>query len=251
MPDTSNPIVVSDLSKKELLKLITKTLHDWHGKGPELELTLPIPKHEKNTIYLVNKDDAPQSEIRIGKRGLKEDITGEFYRSGLMNFALGGHFNSRINLNLREDKGYTYGAYTGFSGSNLAGSYTASASVRTDVTDLSIVEFVNEIRQYHKDGITADELQFLKKAINQRDALKYETPGAKLNFLAQILEHDLTPEFVKQRATIVDKITAAEINKLALEHLDLDDMFMVIVGDAEVLKPKLKALGYKVKDFEV
>lgn len=250
-PAGAQLIVVSNLQQAALIESINKALSGWQGKGRELKLTLPVPSHEANTVYLVNKDEAVQSAIRVGKRGLKEDITGEFYRSGLMNFPLGGHFNSRVNLNLREDKGYTYGARSFFSGGRLTGSYTALASVRADVTDKSIVELVQEIKRYHDNGISADELIFLRKSINQRDALKYETPNAKLGFLAQILEHDLTPQFVKERSQIVDSITLEEINQLARKHLNFDDMFIVVVGDAKTLKRKLQALGYKVKDFDV
>ena len=89
-----------------------------------------------------------------------------------MNFPLGGAFNSRINLNLREDKGYTYGARSGFSGGKLSGEYRAGAEVRADVTDRSIVELIREIKAYAQDGISVDELLFMRNAITQRDALK-------------------------------------------------------------------------------
>ena len=168
-----------------------------------------------------------------------------------MNFPLGGDFNSRINLNLREDKGYTYGARSYFSADKLAGAFIASAEVRADVTDKSIIEFVNEIKNYTQNGITAEELEFMRKAINQKDALKYETPRAKLGFLAQILEHDLSPDFVKERNEIVENITAEEINALAKKHLNLSDMLTVVVGDASVLKPQLEALGYEVIDYKI
>lgn len=91
----------------------------------------------------------------------------------------------------------------------------------------------------------------MRKAINQRDALKYETPGAKLGFLAQILEHDLTPDFVNVRNKIVSTISKEEINALAKKHLNIDEMLMVVVGDAKVLKPQLEALNYKVIDLEL
>jgi len=208
-------------------------------------------KNKKNVIYLVHKDNAAQSAIRISKRSLKQDITGEYYRASLMNFPLGGAFNSRINLNLREDKGYTYGARSFFSADKLSGTYIATAEVRADITDKSIVEFVKEISGYHEKGITAEELTFMRNAINQKDALKYETPGAKLRFLAQILEHDLTPDFVKQRAEIVRTITTEEINTLAKKHLDIKEMIIVVVGNSEVLKPQLEAIGYEVINYEI
>jgi zinc protease len=200
---------------------------------------------------LVNKDQAAQSTIYIGKRSITQDILGEYYQASLMNFPLGGAFNSRINLNLREQKGYTDGARSSFSADKLSGRYTASAEVRADVTDKAIVEFVKEISGYVEHGITAEEIAFMRKAINQKDALKYETPRAKLGFLAQILEYNLTPSFVQKQAGIVDNITAAEMNALAKKHLQLDDMLMVVVGDAKTLTPQLKALGYDVVDYKI
>jgi len=243
-------IAVSDLGQAELTKSLS-ILEDWEGKADDLNLSLPEGDGKMGVIYLVNKDDAAQSAIRIGKRSMTEDITGEYYKSSLMNFALGGAFNSRINLNLREDKGYTYGARSYFNGGKLSGYYTATAEVRADATDKSIVEFINEIKDYSERGITDDELMFMRNSINQKDALKYETPRAKLAFLAQILEHDLTPDFVRQRAEIVTNITKAEINALAKKHLAVDDMLMVVVGDAKTLRPQLKALGYKVLDYQI
>jgi zinc protease len=249
-PFDSQLIVVSDLKDKALIDSLS-VFTSWQGKGDTLSLVLEQPETKAGIIYLVNKDDAAQSAIRIGKRSITQDITGEYYKSYLMNFALGGAFNSRINLNLREDKGYTYGASSYFSADKFSGSYTASAEVRADVTDKSIIEFVNEIKAYNENGITAEELSFMRNAINQKDALKYETPRAKLGFLAQILEHNLTADFVKQRANIVETITSDEINALAKKHLNLSEMFMVVVGDAKTLKPQLEALGYEVTDYKI
>ncbi|MBA6363557.1 insulinase family protein, partial [Colwellia sp. BRX8-8] len=219
-PSDSQLIVVSDLKEKALIKSLN-VFSSWQGKGSSLVLTLAKPETKAGVIYLVNKEGAAQSAIRIGKRSMTQDITGEYYKSYLMNFTLGGAFNSRINLNLREDKGYTYGARSGFSADKFSGTFTASAEVRADVTDKSIIEFVNEIKGYNEQGITAEELSFMRNSINQRDALKYETPRAKLGFLAQILEYDLKPSFVQERAEIVETISAEEINTLAKKHLNL------------------------------
>ena len=249
-PANGQLIVVSDLAQKEVFKQFD-LFKSWEGKGELLQLTLPKPETKMGVIYLVNKDDAAQSAIRLGKRSITQDITGEYYKSYLMNFPLGGAFNSRINLNLREDKGYTYGARSSFSADKLSGAYTASAEVRADVTDKSIIEFVKEIENYAEKGITPEELAFMRKAINQQDALKYETPHAKLSFLAQMLEHNLTVDFVETRSKIVETITIEEINALAKKHLNLKEMLMVIVGDAKVLKPQLEALGYEVINYEI
>jgi zinc protease len=249
-PAGSELIVVSDMDEKGLMKSLS-VFDSWTGKAPKLELDIVTPSTKMGVVYLVNKDEAAQSAIRIGRRGMKEDITGEFYKATLMNFVLGGAFNSRINLNLREDKGYTYGARSYFWGTKLTGGYSATAQVRADATDKSIVEFVNEIKNYQENGITDVELEFMRNAINQGDALKYETPRAKLRFLGKILEHDLTPKFVADQAEIVEKITAKEINELAAKHLKIEEMLILVVGDAKTLKPQLEALGYEVIDYSI
>ena len=89
----------------------------------------------------------------------------------------------------------------------------------------------------------------MRSAINQQDALKYETPSAKLDFLAQIIEHKLTPSFIKERSDIVSNISKKRINELASQYLNVEDMVIVIVGDAETLKPQLQELGYRVIDY--
>ncbi len=246
----SEIILVSDLDKNSVLESLS-IFKPLTGEGKSLLLNLPESKAKRGVIYLVNKDNAAQSAIRIGKRSLTQDVTGEYYRAYLMNFPLGGAFNSRINLNLREDKGYTYGARSYFYGDKFSGTFTASAEVRADVTDKSIVEFVTEIKRYAEKGISDEELAFMRNAINQQDALKYETPGRKLGFLAQILEHGLTADFVKERNNIVANISKAEINALAKKHLNLSEMLMVVVGDAKTLKPQLEALGYQVINYEI
>ncbi|MDP2559910.1 pitrilysin family protein [Psychrobium sp. 1_MG-2023] len=247
-PQRAQIIAVSDLTQAALSQKLTK-LKQWQGQSKINNVVLNAPSYAKNTVYLVNKDDATQSAIRVGQRSIKQDITGEFYQLGLVNFALGGNFNSRLNLNLREDKGYTYGAGSSFYGDKFGGAMVVSTAVRADATIASLKEITKELTQYQQQGITADELTFMRNAINQQDALEYETPQAKLNFLAQILEHNLSADFVKERAKIVSTITQSRINELAKQYLDVNDMAIVIVGDAKTLKPQLKALGYDVIDY--
>ncbi len=249
-PKDSQIILVSDLDKSRVLASLA-IFKPLTGAGQALSLDLADSTAKLGVIYLVNKDHAAQSAIRIGKRSLTRDVTGEFYRAYLMNFPLGGAFSSRINLNLREDKGYTYGANSYFYGDKFSGVYAATTEVRADVTDKAIVELVNEIQHYAEQGISDEELTFMRNAINQKDALKYETPSRKLGFLAQILEHDLSSDFVKKRNEIVANISKEEINALAKKHLDISSMLMVVVGDANTLKPQLEALGYQVINYEI
>ena len=244
-PTIASVVVVSDLSMSELLPKLA-VLEEWQGPPVARAGLKPFPETGKTKIYLVHKPDAAQSEIRIGKRALNYDATGEFYRAGLANFVLGGAFNSRINLNLREDKGYTYGARSSFAGDEDYGLFTASAGVRTDTTVASIIEFEKEIRSYGKDGITAAELAFTRNAIGQRDALNYETPRQKLGFLSRIQIYDLDDDFVDQQNEILASIPAEELNAIAAKHLTMDDMIIVVVGDQAVIEDELATLGYEI-----
>jgi zinc protease len=180
---------------------------------------------------------------------LKYDATGEYFKTYLMNFPLGGAFNSRINLNLREDKGWTYGARSYFSGGDDPGPFTASAGVKAVATDSSVVEFMKEIRNYKENGITGDELSFMRSSISQRDARSYETPWQKAGFLRRIIHYDLDASFVDEHTEIINTITKEEINALAKKYLQDDKMYIMVVGDGASVRPKLEKLGYEIVEL--
>lgn len=248
-PRIASIIGVSNFAKPELLEKLS-VFQSWEGPDVKAVALQPFPATGETKIYLVDKPGAAQSEIRIGKQSLHYDATGEFYRAALMNFVLGGAFNSRINLNLREDKGYSYGARSGFNGQEDYGVFTASAGVRTDATAASIIEFEREIRNYAEGGITEPELTFTRNAIGQRDARSFETPAQKLGFLARILTYDLQDDFVEQQNEILARITQKELNQLAAKHLDMDNMVIVIVGDKQTILPGLQDLGYEIVQLD-
>jgi len=206
---------------------------------------------DETTLYLVDKPGAAQSEIRIGYlTDLTYDAAGDYWERSLMNYILGGAFNSRINLNLREDKGYTYGARSSFTGSKIPGPFTASASVRTDTTADSVVQFMNEITNYRDNGITAEELQFTKDAIGQSEARDYETPGQKARLLDQIITYDLEPDFVRQQQAVISALTADQVHELAREHLPVEKMKVLVVGDKAVIEDSLLELGYPIIELD-
>ncbi|MDX2411920.1 MAG: pitrilysin family protein, partial [Woeseiaceae bacterium] len=175
-PTIASIVAVSDQAQDVLVKKLS-VFENWEGSDVIGVGLNEFPEIGETRIYLVDKPGAAQSEIRIGKRALTFDATGDYYRANLMNFTLGGAFNSRIMLNLREEKGYTYGAFSGFNGTRDYGAFTAQAAVRTDTTGDSIVQFENEIRGYAESGISETELAFTRRAIGQRDARSYETPA--------------------------------------------------------------------------
>lgn len=247
-PNVSELVVVGDISKKEVDPYLD-FLKNWESKGTKIP-ELPEAKPSDNTkIYLVDKVDAPQSQIRIGyMTDLEYDVTGDYYKSTLMNFPLGGAFNSRINLNLREDKGWTYGARSFFNGGDEPAPFVASAGVKAAATDSSVVEFMKEITDYRTGGITDAELEFMRSAIGQRDARSYETPGQKANFLRRINHYDLDKNFVDKQNKIIATITKEEINGLAKKYLKDDSLYILVVGDGASNRAKLEKLGYEIVD---
>ena len=248
-PQIASVIAVSDLNEAAMKKALAP-LSNWDGGEVATIERKAYPELAGGTLYFVDKPDAAQSEIRIGKRALPYDATGEYYKSTIMNYPLGGAFNSRINLNLREDKGYSYGARSFFSGNESGGWYRAGAAVRADSTAASITEFVNEVTSFYKDGATEEELAFTKSSLGQSDARAYETPRQKLGFLSRIATYGLKANHVDEQAEILSNMTLADVNTLAKQHLNLDDMIMVVVGDKAKYYDEVAALGFDIVEVD-
>jgi zinc protease len=247
--NVTNAVVVSNLEYPGIMNKLG-FLKNWESKKVVMPAESKFVNIDKTRIYLVNKDKAAQSEIRIGYMALAYDANGDFYKCGIMNYPLGGAFNSRINLNLREDKGYTYGARSGYNGSMYKGTFTAAAGVRGNATDSSVVEFMKELKKFREKGITEEELQFTRNAMMQSEALKYESNFQKAGFLRRILDYYLGDNFTDEQTNILKNITAKEINFLAAKYLPTDNMIITIVGDREKVAPGLRALGYEVVDVD-
>jgi zinc protease len=248
-PSIAKLVVVSDLSQADIEKKLG-ILDGWRGAKTDVAKLLPFPPASKTRIYLLDNPGAAQSEIRISQSALPYDATGDFYRLGLANYPLGGAFNSRINMNLREDKGYTYGARSGFAGQKDYGLFTASAGVRTDSTAASVAEFARELKDFERDGMTAEELNFVKNAFGQRDALRFETPGQKLELLSRVLTYDLPDDFIEQQQSILSGVSADELKALMSQNVDLDKLAIVVVGDKAVIFDSLAELGYEIVDVD-
>ena len=249
-PNLGELVIVGDVEKDEILPELD-FLKNWGNKSVSIPKMPKAEPADKTKLYLVDKVDAQQSQIRIGyMTGMEYDATGEYFKSYLMNYPLGGAFNSRINLNLREDKGWTYGASGYFSSSEDEGSYTAQAGVLATATDSSVVEFMKEIRNYREDGITKDELAFMRKSIGQRDARSYETPGQKARFLRRIVHYELDRSFVDEQTRIINTISKKEINDLARKYLRDDQFYILVVGDGASNREKLRKLGYDMVELD-
>lgn len=195
---------------------------------------------------MVDKPGAPQTIIRLVRQGLPYDATGELYKTQLANFNLAGNFNSRISLNLREDKGYTYGAGGYLTGGKELGLATFYAQVRADASLAATKEFLAELKKMSQGGLTDKEMKFMRLAVGQQDALKYETPAKKAQLLGQMLTYSLPKDFVEQRNKIAATISKSELDKLAKKWFNPQDYQIIVVGDVAKLKPQFATLGLPI-----
>ena len=244
-------VVVGDVKENEILPQLS-----FLNKLPNKNIKYANPAKaaviDKTKIYLVDVPKAAQTEFRVGTpTNLLYDATGEFYKLGLVNYSIGGDFNSRLNLNLRENKGWTYGARSSFSGNEYSGDYTFSSGIRADATDSALVEVIKEIKNYAATGITEAELAFMKMAIGQRDALAYETGGQKAGFVGRILQYNLPANFVTTQSDILKNMKKAELDALAKKWLDINKMNILLVGDKAKILPGLQKMGYEIVELDV
>jgi zinc protease len=245
-------VIVGDVKEAEILPKLA-FLNNLPKKKVDLPKVAATPmSHDQSKIYLVDIPKAAQTEFRVGyNTDLKYDATGEYYRAGLMNYVLGGAFNSRLNLNLREDKGWTYGARSSFSGDEYDGDFEFSSGIKADATDSALVQVVKELKDYENSGITDDELAFMKSAIGQRDALRYETGIQKAGFIRTILDYNLPANFAQLQQKILKGMTKKEIDALAKKYIDVTKLNMLLVGDKAKVLPGLQKLGYPIVELDV
>ena len=244
-------VIVGDVQQEEILPKLA-----FLNKLPNKKIDIPLVKAkplevDKSKIYLVDVPKAAQTEFRVGyATGLKYDATGEYYRSGIMNYILGGAFNSRVNLNLREEKGWTYGARTGFDGDNYSGDFEFSSGIKAGATDSALTEVMKELKNYAANGIKEEELAFTKSAIGQRDALRYETGAQKAGFIARILAYNLPADYVDQQNKILAGISKKEIDGLAKKWVQPEKINILLVGDKAKILPGLQKSGYEIIELD-
>jgi zinc protease len=243
-------VVVGDIKEAEMLPRLA-FLNKLADKKISLPKPGPEPPVNKTTVYLVDVPNAAQTEFRIGNiTGLKYDATGDFYRANLLNYPLGAQFSSRLNLNLREDKGWTYGARSNYIGDKYSGEFVFSSGIRANATDSALSEVMRELKAY-LDGPTDAEVSFLKSAIRQSDARQYETGFQKAAFLGRILEYNLPANYVELQNKILQNITKEQLKETATRYLHPEKLNILIVGDKARILEGVKKSGYEVVELDV
>ncbi len=242
-PDRASIIVSGDITLAEATAAITRAFGGWRaaaGTTPA-PTAAPAPATRATTVYLVDKPNAAQSVIAIGNPGV-DRRSPDYYALQVMNTLLGGSFSSRLNQNLRETKGYAYGAGSSFQYRPLPGPFIASAAVRTDVTDSSLIEFFKEFKRLRDSAVTPVELTRAKSYIALGLPGEFETAGDLASQLSRLLVFGLPLEYYRTYVPRIMAVTAADVQRVARKYIRPDRVSVVVVGDAAKIRSGIEAL---------
>jgi zinc protease len=243
-PNNGTLIVVGDVDGKSLMPKLEKAFANW--KSGEVS-NVSAPKAEmmaKPGIYLVDKAGAAQSSVSIGQVGVDRS-NPDYFALQIMNSILGGGGSARLFMKLREEKGYTYGAYSRFIYRRGAGPFSASAEVQTAVTKESVMEFMNELNGIRGGKpISQKELENNKQSLIRRFPSGFETVGQISGQLSNLVIYGLPDSYFNDFIGKINAVTADDVNRVANKYLDPSKMAIVIVGDRKTIEPGLKELGY-------
>jgi zinc protease len=240
VPNNAALVVAGDISMAELRAFAEKTFGAWQ-RGTPARPELGAPATTKARVVIVDKPGSPQTELRVASIGAPRS-SPDFRPLQLMNLTLGGNFASRINMNLREKNGYTYGASSGFSFRKAAGPFQVGSGVRTDVTAPAVEEVFNELRGIVERPITSEELARAKDGLANSLAGAFETSSNAVNNFSNVFIYDLGLDYYAKYASQVRAVTPAQTADVAKRYVVPDKMVVVAVGDRAKIETELKAL---------
>jgi zinc protease len=242
IPNNSFIIFAGDITPSEALPLVEKYFGGWKkGKNPHKEFQT-VKDVNQTKVVIVDKPGAVQSAIRIGHLGIDRK-NKDYVKVYTLNTLLGGYFNSRINMNLRETHGYTYGASSFFDARIYPGPFIVSADVRNEVTDSSIAEVIKELKRIIDEPVPEDELKMAKDYIVGSFPLQIETPAQVASRVMTIEIYGLPKDFYDRFREEVKKITAKDIQGTARKYLHPDKLLIVVSGNSKQIKPVLEKFG--------
>jgi predicted Zn-dependent peptidase len=250
-PNNAYLVIVGDVNFKDVKKLVKKYFSDWK-KGTLPAYNVPavnnVPKTE---IDFVNMPNAVQSNIAVVNSANLKMSSPDYFAVKLANYILGGGGEGRLFLNLREDKGYTYGAYSSISSDEKTSAlFSASAQVRNMVSDSAAVEFVKEINKIRNTKVTDDELRIAKAAYTGSFVRNVEKPATIARYALNIRRNNLPDNFYESYLQNINKVTVDDIQRVAQKYFSADHARIIVVGKALDVLPNLEKLPYKINYFD-
>jgi len=242
-PGNAKILVVGDITLAEAQQLVTARFGAWErGPTPPAASAPTAAAPAARTFYLVDKPGAAQSVIRIGNIGVPRS-TADYFPLQVMNTILGGSFTSRLNQNLRETHGYTYGANSQFAMRRMAGPFQAGASVQSAKTDSALIEFLRELRRIRDEAVPQAELDKAKAYIALGLPGDFETTSGSAGQFSSLLTFGLPLDYYNSYVARINAVTAADVQRVARQYLDLDHFAIVVVGDRSQIEAGIRALN--------
>ena len=241
-PDATTLILAGDLSIEEGVSLAEKAFGGWTGSRAGRAVASDRPARLERASQIVSKPDAAQSELRIGHVGVIRTHP-DYFPIVVMNAVLGGLFSSRINLNLREAHGYTYGASSYFDWRRQAGPFVISTAVQSEVTGAAISETLKEIDRMRDEAISEEELSLATDYLEGVFPIRYETTGAIASALANMVTFGLPKDYYDTYRSRIAGITTQDVLDAAKAHVKPEQLQIVVVGSSSILQSQLEALN--------
>ncbi|TMC63333.1 MAG: insulinase family protein [Chloroflexi bacterium] len=201
------------------------------------------PAIDDRLVRVIHRPGAVQTEIRIGHVGLPRRVP-DYHAVSVMTAILGGLFNSRLNMKLREEKGYTYGASAGFDMRRSRGPFAARAAVNTEATVPAVRDFLGELERIRDDRVTDAELASARDFLVGVFPLRFETPGAVVGALSGLVVHDLPDDELARYREAIEAVSVDDVAKAAGDHLHLERAAILLVGDADAFASELEGAGF-------
>jgi len=248
-PNNAYLTIVGDVDFNEIKKLVTSLFKGWKkGKLPEYEMPT-VNDVSKNEINFVDMSNAVQSEITVGNIINISMADPDYFALRLANQILGGS-GGRLYENLREDKGFTYGAYSGVTTSRYVGNFYASTSVRNEVTDSSVVEIINEINRIISDNVSESKLASVKEKFVGNFIMSTERPSTIATFALNIDKYNLPGNFYETYLDNFQKVTVEDIKRVTNKYFKNNNLRIVIVGKGKDVIPSLEKSPYEIKYYD-
>lgn len=241
LPGNSALVIAGDLTEEQARALAEKYFGNWKGTAAKVEAR-EIKGPESRQVFLVNKDAAPQTAVNCGLIGMARS-NPDYVPAILLNTGFGGMFSSRLNMNLREKHGYTYGAHSGFSFLRGAGSFSISTSVRTDVTGPAVGEIFKELDSIRTKPLTAEELQMSKDNVALSLPGMFESSPSVAGSMANLFTYDLPADYYQKLPGRINETTSADVARVAEKYLKPEKTIVSVVGDKAKIEPELKSLN--------
>jgi zinc protease len=242
-PHTTTLIIVGDVDVEGATKLARTNFGDWSGPAQREAVRADTPARDTRALHHVRRPQSQQSELRVGHIAIPRTHP-DYFDVVVMNAILGGLFNSRINLNLREAHAYTYGAFSSFDWRRDAGPFIASTAVRTDVTAEAIREIITEIERMRTEPVQDQELTLAKSYLDGVFPIRFETTSAVAAALANQTIFGLAADYFDTYRQRIGGVTASAVLRAARTHLHPDRLQAVVVGDPDIAD-KLRALDFE------